>query len=168
MITIPDATQVLARAAIFDQRLAKPSHAVVDGWADEFNRHDLELHDLLAGVSAYYEIGRDRVIQPGDVIRAARDIRQRRAQAENTAHARAALPAGPTVYRDGPGLNADGTPVQAAYEVNGAGHLPCPTCHAKPGEWCENPHTGNTTKIPHVARLQAAHIAAGRPKGRQL
>lgn len=167
MITSIDASKVMARAAVFDQRMAKPSPAVIDGWADEFNRYDLELHDLLAGVSAYYEIGRERVIQPGDVIRAARDIRQRRALAETTHDIRALPPGAPAHYEHG-GLNADGRPVQAAYEIDGAGHLPCPTCHAKPGQWCENPHSGNPRKIPCTARLQAAHVAAGRPKGRQL
>lgn len=168
MITIPDTTAVLARAAIFDQRVAKPNPTVIGGWAEEFNRHDLELHDLLAGVSAYYEIGRDRVIQPGDVIRAARDIRQRRAQVENAQQARA-LPAGqPPQYVPEEPFVVDGEPVEAAYEINGAGHLPCTTCHAKPGQWCENTHTGNPVKIPHTTRLRAAWAAAGRPKGRQL
>lgn len=167
MITEREAVQVISRAAIFDQRMAKPSPAVIDGWADEFNRYDLELHDLLAGVSAYYEIGRERVIQPGDVIRAARDIRQRRALTETTDHIRALPPGAPAHYEHG-GLNADGRPVQAAYEIDGAGHLPCPTCHAKPGEWCENTRTSNPKKIPHASRLTAAWNAAGRPKGRQL
>lgn len=154
MITIPDTTKIIARAAIFDQRISKPSNTVIGGWADEFNKHDLELHDLLAGVSAYYEIGRERVIQPGDVIRAARDIRQRRAQVENAQAARA-LPAGQPPQWDGTVPNADGTPVTAAYEIDGALDRRCGKCNAQPGHWCTSP-AGRDQKIPHLARLRPA------------
>lgn len=155
MITTANTTAVLARAAIFDQRVTRPNPTVTTAWTDEFNKHDLELPDLLAGVSAYYEIGRDRVIQPGDVIRAARDLRQRRALIENTQQARAALPAGQPPALDGPGLNAVGRPIDAAYEINDAGHLACRTCDAQPGQYCEHPD-GRTMRIPHVARLADA------------
>lgn len=153
MITIADTTTVLARAAVFDQRLARPSHAVVGGWSDEFNKHDLQLPDLLAGVSAYYEIGRDRVIQPGDVIRAARDLRQRRALIENTANARALPPGQPPRLEAGHSLNADGPPVAAAYQVNDALDRRCSRCNAQPGHWCTSP-TKRDQKIPHLARLR--------------
>lgn len=159
MITIPDTTAVLSRAAVFDQRVPKPNPTVISGWAEEFNRNDLDVADLLAGVSDYYSIGRDRVIQPGDVIRAARDLRQRRAQIDNTQQARTALPAGHEPNLDGTGLNATGQPVDAAYEVHNAGHLQCPTCHAGPGEVCEHPADGRTMRIPHAARLAAAYRA---------
>lgn len=155
MITIADTATVLARAAIFDQRLTKPSPAVVGGWSEEFNRHDLELPDLLAGVSTYYEIGRDRVIQPGDVIRAARDIRQRRAQVENAEAARALPPGQPPRLEPGHTLNADGTPVTAAYHVDGALDRRCGKCNAQPGHWCTNPD-GRDQKIPHLARMRPA------------
>lgn len=166
MITTANTTAVLARAAIFDQRVTRPNPTVTNAWTDEFNKHDLELPDLLAGVSAYYEIGRDRVIQPGDVIRAARDLRQRRAQVENATDARAALPAGQAPYlENGLGLNATGQPVEAAYEVDGAGHLDCPACNAGPGQVCEHPVDGRTMKIPHVARLKAARRATTTSNG---
>lgn len=57
-----------------------------------------------------------------------------------------------------------GRPVDAAYETDGAINLPCPTCHATPGEYCETPR--GVAKIPHTQRLGQAWIT-NNPKGKQ-
>lgn len=163
MTTPTEAAQVLERAAIFDQRLARPNRGVVEGWAEALTPHQLDVPALLDAVTVWYSTPRDRVIGVGDVITTARAARQHHGQ-QRAAHEARALPAGqPPRYQAG-GLTADGHPIHAAYEIDGAGHQPCRSCNAKPGELCENPGANQPARIPHAARLQDAWIAAGRPK----
>ena len=129
-------------------------------WAQTIERWHLDVSYLLQAVTAYYEEPRERVIQVGDVIRMARDLRQRDAMVDNaqslaSGEAVGALPAGSGASTHPGGLNATGEPIQAAYEVDGAGHIPCPSCLAQPGETCGR--DGHDFKIPCVARLATAY-----------
>lgn len=155
------AAQVLARANLMDSRVRQGDPAQTAVWAEVIGRHNLDIAYLLNAVTAYYEEPRERTVQVGDVIRMARDLRQRDAMVENTHTAVAAnsavgaLPAGSGTSTHPGGLNAAGEPISDAYEVDGAGYIPCPSCLAQPGETCGR--DGRDFKIPCVARLALAY-----------
>lgn len=154
------AAQVLARANLMDSRVRHGDPGMTAVWAESIGRHQLDVAYLLNAVTAYYEEPRDRVIQVGDVIRMARDLRQRDAMVENAAELAAPelvepLPAGSGGSTHMGALNATGEPIQAAYEVDGALDLQCPSCLSGPGVTCGR--DGHDYKIPCVARLAAAH-----------
>ncbi|KAA0916443.1 hypothetical protein [Dietzia sp. ANT_WB102] len=154
------AAQVLARANLMDARVRQGDPAQTAVWAEVIGRHNLDISYLLNAVTAYYEEPRDRTVQVGDVIRMARDLRQRDAMVDNTHaltanHATGALPAGSGTSTHMGAINATGEPIQEAYEIDGAGHLPCPSCQAQPGETCGR--DGHDFKIPCVARLALAY-----------
>ena len=158
-----DTIDVLSAIAAYDQRTI--GRADAEAWHLAIGDLDRDL--ALEAVVIHHKTSTERC-KPAHVRAAANGIRRTRAEAAHARRVAADTRPPALVHGDGSGLNADGTPVQAAYEIDGAGHLPCPTCHAKPGEWCENTRTGNSKKIPHASRLTAAWNAAGRPKGRQL
>lgn len=154
---------VLSAIAAYDQRTI--GKADVEAWHLAIGDLDREL--ATEAVVIHHKTSTERC-KPAHVRSIAGGIRRTRVELENAR--RVAEDTRPPALMNGSGyhLNADGAPVEDAYDVNGAGNLPCRTCHAHPGQWCENPHTGNPAKIPHLSRLKAAHVAAGRPKGRQL
>lgn len=155
-----DAALVLARANLFDPRIRSDDAMITAAWAEAIAKHNLDRARLMDAVTAYYEEPRDRSIGVGDVIRIARDARQRDALADNAQSLASgspvgALPAGSGTSTHPGGLNAAGEPIPAAYEVDGAGYIPCPSCLAQPGQTCGR--GGHDYKIPCAARLAAAH-----------
>ena len=155
-----DASMVLARANLFDQRIRANDPAITAVWAQAIAKHNLDRGRLLDAVTSYYEEPRDRSIQAGDVIRIARDARQRDALVDNAqslapSEAAGALPAGSGASTHMGVLNAAGEPIREAYEVDGAINIPCPDCLAKPSETCGR--NGYDYRIPCVARLATAY-----------
>ena len=144
-----------------DSRVRQGDPAQTAVWAEVIGRHNLDIAYLLNAVTAYYEEPRERTVQVGDVIRMARDLRQRDAMVENTHNAVAAnaavgaLPAGSGTSTHMGVLNAAGDPIRAAYEVDGAISIPCPDCLADPGVTCGR--NGYDYRIPCVARLATAY-----------
>lgn len=144
-----------------DSRVRQGDPAQTAVWAEVIGRHNLDIAYLLNAVTAYYEEPRERTVQVGDVIRMARDLRQRDAMVENTHTAVAAnsavgaLPAGSGTSTHMGVLNAAGDPIRGAYEVDGAISIPCPDCLAEPGVTCGR--NGYDYRIPCVARLATAH-----------
>ena len=129
-------------------------------WAQTIERWHLDVSYLLQAVTAYYEEPRERVIQVGDVIRMARDLRQRDAMVDNaqslaSGEAVGALPAGSGASTHMGVINAAGEPIREAYEVDGAINIPCPGCLAEPGVTCGR--NGYVYRIPCVARLATAY-----------
>ena len=154
------AAMVLARANLYDQRIRKDDSGITAAWAEAIARHNLDRAYLLHAVTTYYEEPRDRSIQVGDVIRIGRDARQRDALVDNASslapsEAAGALPAGSGASTHMGVLNAVGEPIEAAYEVDGAGYIECPDCGAGPGATCGR--NGHDYRIPCVARLATAY-----------
>lgn len=154
------AAMVLARANLYDQRIRKDDSGITAAWAEAIARHNLDRAYLLQAVTTYYEEPRDRSIQVGDVIRIARDARQRDALVDNAqslapSEAAGALPAGSGASTHMGVINAVGEPIEAAYEVDGAGYIECPDCGAGPGATCGR--NGHDYRIPCVARLATAY-----------
>ena len=151
---------VLARANLFDQRIRANDPAITAAWAQAIAKHNLDRGRLLDAVTSYYEEPRDRSIQAGDVIRIARDARQRDALVDNTTELASPelvepLPAGSGTSTHMGFINAAGEPIRDAYEVDGAINIPCPACFSEPGVTCGR--DGHDYKIPCAARLAAAH-----------
>lgn len=154
------AALVLARANLFDPRTRKDDPGITAAWAETIARHNLDRGQLLQAVTAYYEEPRERSIQVGDVIRIARDARQRDALVDNAQSLAPpvlveALPRGSGASTHMGVINATGEPIQAAYEVDGALDLQCPSCLSGPGVTCGR--DGHDYRIPCVARLALAH-----------
>lgn len=151
---------VLARANLFDPRIRADDPGITAAWAEAIGRHNLDRRRLLEAVTAYYEEPRDRSIGVGDVIRIARDARQRDAMVDNTTELAPPelvepLPAGSGASTHMGVINAAGEPIREAYEVDGAINIPCPDCLAEPGVTCGR--DGYDYRIPCVARLAAAY-----------
>lgn len=160
MSAAADAAQVLARANLMDPRVRHGDAGITAVWAQALERHNLDISYLLNAVTDYYSEPRDRTIQVGDVIRIARDARQRDALVDNTSALASpepveALPAGSGTSTHMGVLNAAGEPIRDAYEVDGAINIPCPACFSGPGVTCGR--DGHDYKIPCAARLAAAH-----------
>ena len=154
------AAMVLARANLYDPRTRKDDSGITAAWAEAISRHNLDRSYLLHAVTTYYEEPRDRSIQVGDVIRIARDARQRDALVDNAQSLAPpelveALPAGSGASTHMGVLNAAGDPIREAYEVDGAINIPCPDCLARPNETCGR--DGYDYRIPCVARLATAY-----------
>lgn len=155
-----DASMVLARANLFDQRIRANDPAITAVWAQAIAKHNLDRSRLLDAVTSYYEEPRDRSIQVGDVIRIARDARQRDALTDNTSALATPvlvepLPAGSGASTHMGVVNAVGEPIRGAYEVDGAINIPCPDCRSEPGVTCGR--DGYDYRIPCVARLATAY-----------
>lgn len=60
--------------------------------------------------------------------------------------------------------NSYGNPIDQAYEVDDAIHIPCPDCGAAPEEYCEDQR--GVKKIPHTTRLAIAYVT-NNPEGRR-
>ena len=160
MSAAADAAKVLARANLMDPRVRNADVAMTAVWAESIARWDLDVSYLLRAVTEYYTVPRDRTIQVGDVIQIARDFRQRDAMVDNAqslapSEAAGALPAGSGASTHMDALNAVGEPIEAAYEVDGAGYIACPDCGASPGATCGR--NGHDYRIPCVARLATAY-----------
>ncbi|MBF6135856.1 hypothetical protein IU501_22965 [Nocardia otitidiscaviarum] len=142
-----------SRARIYDDKLGDPDKARLMAWAESIHRWELDIPDLVEGVTRYYEADTEgRTMGIGDLLHHARENRRQRAEREKAAEVRdaAALPAG-SGYAGLP-INATGDPVRAAYDIGGAVSRPCPNCGAAVGDPCIS-RTGLGQKIPCVVRM---------------
>ncbi len=80
------AALVLAKCAAYDPYLTEPTKETCLAWAEQFERYDLDLPDLMAGVTRIYaENGSGYRPLPKDITDAARAGRSDRTQRESTA-----------------------------------------------------------------------------------
>ncbi len=79
------AALTLAKCAAYDPWFPKASQAIVDSWAEQIAVHQLDVRDVLAGVTKMYsEHGSGFRPLPKDLIDAARAIRRERCEREST------------------------------------------------------------------------------------
>lgn len=84
------AALALAKCAAYDPWFPKASQAIVDSWAEQISRYQLELPDVLDGVAKMYaDNGSGFRPLPKDLVDAARAIRRDRAERESDAARRA-------------------------------------------------------------------------------
>ncbi|AMS02819.1 hypothetical protein SEA_YEEZY_74 [Gordonia phage Yeezy] len=88
-ITRADALEVMSCVAACHPRTAPRWHDdpqaaqfTADTWARMFNRHNLELRDLLAAVERRAADTTDTAPEPGEIIQSARTVRRDRSDAE--------------------------------------------------------------------------------------
>ncbi|MDO5535459.1 MAG: hypothetical protein Q4F65_12530 [Propionibacteriaceae bacterium] len=160
MSAAADAAMVLGRASAFDPRVRQDDPVITAAWAEAIARHNLDRAYLLNAVTDYYSEPRERSIGVGDVIRMARDARQRDAMVDNTSALAPpvlveTLPPGSGASTHMGVVNAAGAPIEAAYRVDDAIDIPCPDCRSDPGVTCGC--DDYDYRIPCVARLAAAH-----------
>lgn len=80
------AALALAKCAAYDPWFPKASQAIVDSWAEQIERYQLDAADVLAGVTKMYsDNGSGFRPLPKDLTDAARAIRRDRAERESTA-----------------------------------------------------------------------------------
>lgn len=80
------AALALAKCAAYDPWFPKASQAIVDSWAEQIERYELDAVDVLAGVTKMYsDNGSGFRPLPKDLTDAARAIRRERAERESTA-----------------------------------------------------------------------------------
>jgi len=79
------AALALAKCAAYDPWFPKASQAIVDSWAEQLQRYQFELPDVLEGVTKMYsENGSGFRPLPKDLTDAARAVRRDRAEREST------------------------------------------------------------------------------------
>lgn len=78
MITRTDIGQILAKCTAYrPDKTPQPSEAVVLAWHEHFEQFPgLQLTDALQAVTRYHRDPQDRMIQPADISRVAREIRR--------------------------------------------------------------------------------------------
>lgn len=148
------AARAWARARLYDDRLGEPDAPRLAVWAEAAQRWQLDVSDLVDGVVRYYE-GTEQadVIRIGDLVHHAREVRRQRAEGEKAREIHEAageLPAGDGWA--GLPIKAQGVPVWAAYDVNGAIDRECPRCRAEPGDACITARN-QPQKVPCLPRL---------------
>lgn len=80
------AALALAKCAAYDPWFPKASQAIVDSWAEQLQRYELTLPDVLAGVTKMYsENGSGFRPLPKDLTDAARAVRRDRTERESPA-----------------------------------------------------------------------------------
>jgi hypothetical protein len=78
------AALALAKCAAYDPWFPKPSQAIVESWAEQIERYELEAPDVLAGVAKMYaDNGSGFRPLPKDLTDAARAIRRERTERES-------------------------------------------------------------------------------------
>jgi hypothetical protein len=83
------AALALAKCAAYDPWFPKASQAIVDSWAEQIQRYQLEVPDVLAGVAKMYsDNGSGFRPLPKDLTDAARAIRRDRTERESDAERR--------------------------------------------------------------------------------
>lgn len=84
------ATQALAKCAAYDPWFPQPNRAMVDAWAEQIERWNINLEDTLKGVSKMYaDNGNGFRPLPKDLVDAARSVRSERCQRESDDERRA-------------------------------------------------------------------------------
>lgn len=80
------AALALAKCAAYDPWFPKASQAIVDSWAEQIEKYQLAIPDVLAGVAKMYsDNGSGFRPLPKDLTDAARAIRRERAEREDDA-----------------------------------------------------------------------------------
>lgn len=84
------AALALAKCAAYDPWFPKPAQAVVDSWAEQIEKYQLDVCDVLAGVTKMYsDNGSGFRPLPKDLTDAARSVRRDRTERESDAERRA-------------------------------------------------------------------------------
>lgn len=149
------AGDILARISTFDSTAPAPSDAVLFQWAEMISHAKLAHEHLAQGVVRVYAGGGEPPKNKiGAVIAEAREARK-------LAHAGSAVAELTAGESQG---GSHGYVLEAAYRVDDAGHMDCPTCKARPGEVCEDGE--QIKKIPHTSRLAVAY-RTNNPVGRR-
>jgi hypothetical protein len=145
---IATAKAALAKCAANDPWFPHPNEATILAWAEHIARHNLELDDILDGVTAAYAAnGPGFRPLPADIIGAARSIRRERAERENAEQQRAeidgkvaAIAAEAAAKKAIPDANPDEEFKQRRPERNphDPRRVPCPypPCRAGVGQPC--------------------------------
>ncbi|MGW3545869.1 hypothetical protein ACWDNI_35750 [Nocardia niigatensis] len=144
-----------SQARIFDDKLGDPDAARIAVWAESVERWRLDAPDLIEGVTRFYEgETAGRTIGVGDLLHHARESRRLRAEREKAAEVHADVTGAKALRSGYSGLpiNAAGSPVWAAYDVNGAIDRECPRCHAEVGDACVTARE-TAQKIPCLERM---------------
>lgn len=168
--TVKAVAEALQLAALLEDRTANPDKARIAAWAEQIEPHRLSKDDLLAGVRAFHNSGRERAMGVGDLIDAARMIRRDRAERETREELNArydepgprvaavldAIAASlPPMLDDPkyarPSQRTDGKPNPLA--------IRCPWCHAPEHRPCRIPNVYGeasvTLREPHPSRVEA-------------
>lgn len=145
-------------------RTPQPSELVIRAWHEHFETFPhLTLTDALEAVKIYHRDPHDRMIQPADISRAAREIRRDRLDRE------------PDAMREARQAELDARLVDAietfpapiteprftrASQRTGDEPNPlavrCPWCHAGEYRPCQIPGTNTAMRNPHPSRIEAA------------
>jgi hypothetical protein len=84
------AALALAKCAAYDPWFPKASKAIVDSWAEQIARYQLDVPDVLAGVAKMYaDNGSGFRPLPKDLTDAARAVRRERTERESAAERQA-------------------------------------------------------------------------------
>lgn len=95
MTPIEIAAQALAKCAAYDPWFPQPNRATVAAWAEQIDRWELSIEDVLAGVTKMYgDNGSGFRPLPKDLVDAARFLRDKRAK-DTTVDDSRALPGPP-------------------------------------------------------------------------
>ncbi|MGW4124745.1 hypothetical protein [Nocardia sp. NPDC004711] len=145
-----------SRARVYDDKLGDADEARLAAWAESVQRWELDTPDLIEAVMRYYEAETEgRTIGIGDLLHHARESRRQRAEREKAVEVRAEVVEAKALHSGGYSglpINATGSPIWAAYDVNGAIDRECPRCHAEPNDACVTVHE-TAQKIPCLERL---------------
>lgn len=150
-MTRDDVIDVLTAAASVDLR--KIGDADVAGWSATL-RQDLDRDLALEALRVHYATSSERLM-PAHINKLAVQIRRDRAEREKAAE----ITTRPDRQLGGLPINADGDPVWAAYETNGAIDVECPTCKQPADHACINLATDTARKIPCLSRSKAGRDA---------
>lgn len=156
--TIQAAEKAWQAARFIDDRFGEPDKNRLLMWAELFAKASITAGEAIDAVKDWYLAGgRDRSIQPGDIVTTVRDQRRKIAERQHSDRLLHQTPIDPQLGL--PIAGADGKPIWSAYEQHGAIDLPCRTCRAEPNDACINTKTDLVRKIPCVSRLTDGYRA---------
>lgn len=152
------ATAAWQRARFLDDKLGEPDPGRIAAWAEIIQKWQLSAADAVAGVDRYYEgETAGRIIQIGNLLHHAREVRHQRAEREKAAEVHAAAALNPGEGWAGLPLKSSGRPIRTAYAVDGAVDRTCPNCDAQIGAPCTSA-TGEPQKVPCLSRIKGRLI----------
>lgn len=155
------AADILSRISAYDSTAPRADADVVRRWAEIIQASHIDYEFLKQGVIRVYSTGGEPPkMKLAAVLDAARDARRDSRKGETVRE----LGPAPSFDDDAVAAGDSGYAIEEAYTVNGAITLDCPTCDARPNEWCER--AGQTLKIPHTLRLRDAY-RANHPLGKR-
>lgn len=167
MITTTEIGAILAKCAGYrPDKTPQPSELVIRAWAEHFaDFPHLDASDALEAVRVFHRDPHDRMIQPADISKIAREIRRDRAQREPDAVREARQSALDARLVDAIETFPATPPVAARTYTRpshrtGDGPNPlsvrCPWCHAGEYRPCQTPGTNVRMLNPHPSRIEAA------------